>query len=212
MITVLLAFDEKDSLLGQYFQLCAERAAQSVASSHPNNMIRIGSQILNSAFLTIKLNEVDNRFIFLAYSHGSPRELQGGEGRYLSVDDDLTKFKDSFFYTFSCDTAQDLAGVLLSKGCNSFIGYKSKVYIVTTYQEIFANCSNFGLLCFLKGNNISDSFNGMKQNITNQIDGIYATNYLVASVLRSNRESLTLHANDHSIDVNYYYKNRIESY
>lgn len=200
MINVILVYDEKDAALGSYFKLCAEDAQKNL-TNHKTNLIEINSSTLTSVFIDMKLASVD-RFIFLAYSHGSPKTLYGVE-TYLSADGDLKKFADSFFYTFSCETGITLGKSLIDNKCKMFIGYQAKAYVVTTHFDLFAECSNHGLVWFFKGENSKSAFAKMKDNMTDKIDLTYKTNYMVASVLRGNRDNLIYHGDD--ADVTYYY-------
>ncbi len=191
MIKIILAYDKDNHTLGEYFDYCASDISQYFNDGQ-HGIVKITGRILNSAYMDLELLKYEKiPFLFIAYSHGTKHSLISDE-EYLSNNSNLLPFQDSFFYTFSCSSGIELGINLVDKGARVFIGYKSDVYIITTYQQIFAECANEGMKHFLKGENVRDSFSKMKEKHNEEIDNTYSKNFLVASTIRQNRDSLIL--------------------
>lgn len=195
MIKFILAYDEKDTQLGRFFNMCAEDVKQSLIEDKHQLALEISSQKLNTFFFEIALpNYTAKKFIFTAYSHGNEDRLTSNS-TYLSVDSDLQPFQNSLFYTFSCLTGVTLGNKLIEKGCLAFLGYRIEAHIITYNEDIFTECSNFGLKRFIGGENISIALKQMKDKHTELIDETYEKYPLVASTLRRNRDGLVLYGN-----------------
>ena len=191
MIKIILAYDEDNYTLGEYFAYCAFNISQYF-NDEQHGIIKITGRVLNSAYIDLELSKHENiPFLFIAYSHGTKHSLISDE-EYLSNSSNLLPFQDSFFYTFSCSSGIELGMNLIDNGAKVFIGYKSDVYIITTYQQIFAECANEGMKYFLKGESVENSFLKMIEKHNDEIDNIYSKNFFVASTIRQNRDSLIL--------------------
>jgi hypothetical protein len=198
MIEIILAYDKDDSTLGQYFEYCANDISQCF-DNQQHNIVKISGRILNSAYIDIQLSGQYTTipFIFIAYSHGTKTSLKSEE-EYLGINSDLQPFTDSFFYTFSCSSGHTLGEHIIQNGARVFIGYNTEIHIITTYQQIFAECANEGMKHFLSGDAIQLAFKKMKDRHNQEIDNIYSKNLLVASTIRKNRDALIMrggHAN-----------------
>lgn len=194
MIDIFVACDEKDQKLGDYFLVCMDNIKE-VIQSKGYNFHPIQSDNLNVAYLEIRLSDLaDKKKLFLAYSHGTEDSLLSSE-TYLHLNHGYQYFGQSLFYTFSCSSGIKLGPKLIESGCLAFVGYKSVVSIITTYQEIFSLCANHGIKEFIGGMTIKESYISMKEYYTEEIDNTYSKNFIVASELRQNRDSLILLGN-----------------
>ncbi len=193
MIPFILAYDEKDTDLGHFFEKCATDAKNNLVSDRHSLEVEITNQKLTAVYMDMKLSAyTENHFVFLAYSHGNENNLLSPEP-YLSVNSNLKPFKNTLFYTFSCSTGLNLGSRLIENGCITFVGYKIEACIVTRNEDIFMDCANFGLNSFISGENIGNSLKQMKDRHTYWIDQTYEKYPLVASTLRKNRDGLVLH-------------------
>jgi len=193
MIPFILAYDERDTDLGHFFEMCAFDVQNNLMSDEHRLEVEITSQKLTEVYMDMKLSAyTENHFVFLAYSHGNENNLLSPES-YLNVNSNLKPFKNTLFYTFSCSTGVNLGNKLIENGCIAFVGYKIEACIVTRNEDVFVECANFGLKIFIAGENVSSSLKQMKDRHTEWIDKTYNKYPLVASVLRKNRDGLVLH-------------------
>lgn len=188
MIETIIASDEKDSEMGDFFHSCSENL-NDYFHEKEIEVIFLKSGMLNEAsidFITKPLT----KFIFAAYSHGGDCELlQGGLYPYISGTININNFSNSFFYTCSCHTAKELGTKLIENGCLSFIGYNGKFTIWDFYREPFIECANWGIKLFYDGDKSEDIIIKMKDRYTMYIDN-YQNDIFGAAMLVSNRNAL----------------------
>jgi hypothetical protein len=202
MIKFILAYDEGNVELGYFFNKCAIDLKNSLIADKHFLALEIPSQRLNELYLGLKVEfYTEDKFIFTAYSHGDENRLTSTE-TYLSTNSNLQPYKNTLFYTFSCLTGVTLGKKLIENGCLAFVGYKIEACIITRNEDIFIECSNFGLKQFILGENIGDSLKQMKDKHSELIDATYKKYPLVASTLRRNRNGLVLYG-DKSLVINH---------
>ncbi|MDI1257111.1 MAG: hypothetical protein PSV16_13535 [Flavobacterium sp.] len=197
MADTIIVFDEADTKLGSFFQLCIDDLNVFFDS------ISIQPTYLNSA----KLNDLSvqlvteplNTFVFGAYSHGGKNCLVKSNASYISTTVNNTSFQNSFFYTFSCSCGHELGSNLFDNGCLCFIGYNKIISIWSTYVQPFVVCANYGLKLFFNGVNTLQIETEMKEQYNTEIDAIYPADFIIASILRENRDALVRHGNDINI-------------
>ena len=88
---------------------------------------------------------------------------------------------------------------MIDNGCLCFIGYNKVISIWSTYVQPFVICANHGLKLFFNGINTSQILLEMKKQYNVEIDDIYPKDFIIASILRENRDSLVLHGDDINI-------------
>jgi len=195
MISTIVAYDDNDSDLGDYF-----------VDSHENItvVLRANAQIVNVSIRGLDCTEVfvnstitplnGNRFIFIGISHGNEEELVSHEV-YVSASN-LTSFSNSLFYSCACLTGLKLGKNLIGAGCLVFVGYNDTVLVNVDYFEIFYNCQNHCIKEFLKGNEtIEGSFSKMIDYYNEEIDKLLPgdmDDLLAATSLINNRDCLIL--------------------
>jgi hypothetical protein len=188
MIDTIIAVDENDNILGDFFYSCYEDLNDCfIANSIVVNLLK--SNRLNDLSISLTMENMLN-FIFVAYSHGGKSELTAnGTSQYISNTINIDKFKNSFFYTCSCYTGKELGVNLIDNGCLGFIGYNNKFTVWDFYRSPFVECANYGLKLFVEGLKIDDLYRKMKDKYTEHIDN-YNNDIFGAAMLVANRNAL----------------------
>lgn len=192
MLNIIIVWDEDDQKAGQFYKNCVLHI-DTLLESNSCQLIHISKNQLTSLFLEMKISGLNGEsFILVAFSHGSRTSLLSSGEDYISISSPLALFNNSFIYTFACHSANELSSALIQNGCISFFGYKNEVFFITTYEQIFMECANFGLEKMLENINSGDAFKAMKEKYNNHIDEIADFNYAVAATLMENRDALEL--------------------
>jgi hypothetical protein len=198
MIKVIIAFDEKDEKLGVYFEKCSE-SVKALLDKDLHDFQLWPSQSLNPVIFDIKSVNLESKaFLFIAYSHGTEYSLIAPEEFVHSGN--LNVFRDTFFYTFSCLAGSKLGPELINNGCKSFIGYHSEVHIIVGYLNEFEFCTNAGIYAFIDKKTSWESYEAIINAYNSQIDSTYMSNFIVASTMRNNRDSLVFYG-DKSLNI-----------
>ena len=191
MTNIIIACDDEDSRLGNFFKACADDLTVSFSNNHVLETIL--SKTLNSAYLQIIIENISvSSFIICPYSHGISDALLCGSEKYIEKDINMHLFSGSLFYSFSCFSSTELGVSLVKNGCKAFIGYKNEASIWTTYQAVFVECANYAMKMFEQGYSLLSAFNMMKEKHNQEVDKIYTTDFLVASIIMENRDGLVL--------------------
>ncbi len=199
MINALIAYDDQDFDLGDYFQ---SSHGDIVNSINANQLVSITSiQGLNCTELNINttiqgLNGA--RFIFVAIAHGNEEVVAANE--VFISNNNSADFTNSLFYSCACSNGHTLGRILVNAGCLTFVGYKDDVWVVEDYHEIFYGCQNSGIKSFLiHPETIQVSFDKMIAHYTQEIDRLVAgsiDDVVAASSLIGNRDCLVLLGNN----------------
>lgn len=203
MIDIVLVIDDQDEVMGTFNRSCLQ-TFQEYFEENQINAIYIKSTQLNALSLKLQL-EARTSFIFAAYTHGNENgELLSSTNidPYLSTSVNNTYFNKAFVYSVSCHAGIELGKALLDNGCLNFFGYNSFFHFWDGYK-CFPNCANLGLFLFFENNSSKQIYIKMMNNYNKYIDELYTEDYLVASLLRENRDSLIHLGNDIKIkDLN----------
>ncbi|MFT3846219.1 MAG: hypothetical protein QM725_14275 [Lacibacter sp.] len=187
MISTILAIDDGDEILGEFFADCL--ADLKNFENERLDITYITSSRLNEASVSMLIPK-DKKFVFLAYSHGSDNELlSSGTNPYVSEKVNITLFKNSFFYTCSCYTGKKLGEILIENECLSYIGYKEKFEVWNYNRRPFVECANFGFKLFVQGESVDLVLQKMKEKYDEQIDD-YNNDYFGAAHLLANKNAL----------------------
>lgn len=197
MTSTILAFDELDKVLGSFFQSCKEDLDSFFDKSDIKPTF-LNSNKLNDLAIGFVTQDIPS-FVFGAYSHGgSDCLLKSASIPYVSRNNSAN-FKKSFFYTFSCSSGKELGTDLINNGCHCYIGYRDVIAIWSTYPKPFIECANHGLIQFFNGEESYTIINQMKNKYNEEIDNVYKEDFLIASILKDNRDALILHGNNINI-------------
>lgn len=199
MINIVLAFDEEDEEIGSFNQGCKEDYEEFFSNSDYKNVTYITSQTLNSLNVQLKA-EASLPFVFVAYSHGENHRLFSKEGDYISSTVNIASFKDSFFYTVSCHTGNQLGKELVENGCKCYFGYKDLFISWSGYKE-FSECANIGFFKFIEGVSADEVFEQILNKYNESIDSLYINDFFQASLLRANRDGLIKLGENITIDA-----------
>lgn len=198
MISTILAIDERDYVLGNFYTECLTDLENFENDKCAITYIK--SNALNDLAISVTVPK-GGKFVFLAYSHGSDSELlAGGVTPYISENLNITLFKNSFFYTCSCSTGKRLGQVLIDNECISYIGYREKFEIWDFNRSPFVECANYGYKLFVQGNNVESIIEQMRAKYDEHISN-YNNDFFGAAHLLANRNAL-LALGDLSYSIN----------
>ena len=190
MTEVIIAVDELDGCLGDFFSECLQEL-EIIEKDAKCGAKYIKSNQLNEVAISLTV-PVDKAFIFLAYSHGSETELlKKGTIPYISEKLNIDKFKKTFFYTCSCKTGKSLGQTLVDNDCYCYIGYDEEFTVWDFNRKPFVECANIGFKYFLAGNEGGEVINLMKEKYDEAIDN-YENDFFGAAHLLSNKNALIL--------------------
>ena len=187
MIDIVLVFDELDANIGQFNQGCNEDF-DNYFNGSDFRVNTINSRLINEIVVGQRTAQLNN-FIFVAYCHGQEDKLCTSNDSFITTTINNQNFRNSFFYTVSCDAGKNLGNVLIENGCLNFFGYKSLFNSWLGYKQ-FSHCANYGFFKFMDGQNSDIVFTEMKLNYNESIDDLVVEDYLVAALLRENRDGL----------------------
>ncbi|MFZ4544720.1 MAG: hypothetical protein ACOYOA_11760 [Saprospiraceae bacterium] len=198
MIRIVVAYDDNDSELAEYFEESYDDFLQSMQLAQETATVVLRGlecteQNVNTAVVPIN----SNPFLFVGLSHGD------NTGTYLLTENDTyvsptnaVNFSNSFFYTTGCKVGLVLRENLLHHGCKVFVGYidNSKVPLNEFYNYLFIDCELFALKKFLNtDSSIGELYNEMLSHTQIQIDWLIAIDEIVEAMdLQSNKDCLML--------------------
>lgn len=195
MINTIVAYDDNDADLGDYFTSSHDSLVLKLAEIAIVSNLSIRGLDCTEVFLNQAITPFNGgRFVFIGISHGNEEELVSHEV-YVSTNN-LKSFCNSLFYSCACSTAYKLGNDLITAGCLAFVGYSDTVYINTYYSETFHECQNYCIKEFLSSEeSIETSFDKMTTYYNKEIDRLVAgsmDDLIAASSLISNRNCLKL--------------------
>ncbi len=187
MINTILAIDEQDEVLGDFYTECLQDLENIENENITTTYIK--SNALNEATISLRV-PANGKVAFLAYSHGSETELlASGVTPYISETINTKLFKESFFYTCSCSTGKKLGQSLIDNECSSYIGYKEKFEVWNYNRKPFVECANHGYRLFIQGENVESIIGKMKEKYDEHISN-YNNDFFGAAYLLANRNVL----------------------
>jgi hypothetical protein len=196
-----MASDDGDVQLGRYFQNCREDIIAvtnaEIESGQPLMVESIPNINCNNAYLNIKYEDLKEvPFVWVSFSHGNENSIKFNGMALVSVGDDNSLFKNTFFYTNSCLSGKSLGPDLISQKCRVFIGYdKSIIAFKNENQDISLKCDTIGIISFLTSDlSAYGSFLEIRQFYTQQANRLLDFGDPLSSALLINaREALVFH-------------------
>ncbi len=202
MIEFVIAYDERDDVLGSYFQECRNNLVSVISDLQELDPILndVPANKCNRAYLDYVLaNLRDKPFIIAVYCHGNPKQLVVNGSLFIDSDEDNEYFKKTFFYTNSCSSGKTLGPKLIEQNCSVFIGFERNVESLMGdyYEELSINCDNFGITAFLTQEITAfEAYEQMIKNYTQKIQNLQKTgDILRAGIFINAREALVFHGN-----------------
>ena len=204
MVNLLLAYDEEDERIGNRFKALADITKMIFSNV---NILELSSRYLKNDILILEeRKKISVRSAFIAFTHGQENALIGSKDKeFLSSKTDVTAFKGDLMYCFSCLAGITLSKYLIGKGIRCFIGHNKVIYVHTLprYSSFFEK----PVKCFISNvfarKSIERCLQETKHEYTQQIDALYGKDYMLASCLLNNRDSL-IALGDKSASLNDY--------
>lgn len=210
MINKIIVYDDNDFELGEYF----ETSHQDIL----NNVSLLEYVTTNSVDgMTCSIEHINNLMtafnqkpsVFVGISHGNEDELvMNNCGAYVNSTN-AHNFINSLVFSATCKSAINLGPILLSKGCNSFIGFIDDA--LATYEEfyhLYTACENYCIKEFLNTEkSLQTTYNEMMDYFDEQIDLLFEgddAEVLVGIELQSNKDNLVLLGNQSTLTKSYY--------
>lgn len=199
-MNVLICCDEEDPTVGHFVELCAEQAHE-IVDDIDVDVERLNSVQLSADSIAKVANQNgDAPFICTAFSHGSDDALLCNSDDYISVNVNQHSFRNVFFYTWACSTANNLGNILVASKCETYIGYLEPVSVPELGDEsleIFVECAVKGLRAFLEdGISAVSSFNVMRDFYDEKIDELRFDDPIAASHLNTHFMALEILGNE----------------
>lgn len=193
MNNILIA-DTDDCELGVFFQICSDMVLKcglnDIKFLYGKNVSEISLSII------LKTMTVDCDLVAI-FCHGSPDSILGTDRKsILDVTmQNITKFKNSIIYSFSCSVGSKLGPELIKYGCKTFIGYSGVVRIVNKYEKEFANCVGAGVEQLIAGSSSDIAVKSVihqYKKLEKQVD------FLTGAIINDNIDKLVVLGDPHS--------------
>lgn len=183
---VYIAFDDADKNLGHFFQSCADEVRQAIVD---NKLVyeSIGADRLTKETVNSYTGGADE-YVFCAFSHGSDKALLCKGKPYIEVNDNVCNFYSSIFFTFACHTAKGIGKEFEDAYVLGYVGYKDEAWVVLGHEDVFVKCATSGLLSYLRGNTLKQSYKDMVDEYDRHIRTGKVN--LISSYLLKNKQAL----------------------
>lgn len=195
---VYIAFDDEDKGLGHFFQTCADEIRQAVADNGlPYESIsadRLTKETINT------YTEEADEYVFCAFSHGMDTALLCKDKPYVEVNDNVCNFYSSVFFTFACHTAKGIGREFQEAYVLGYLGYKDEAWVIPAYEDVFVKCATSGLVSYLEGNTLKQSYRDMIDEYDKWIKS-GGVNLLCSSLLK-NKQALMAIINSENKTIN----------
>lgn len=150
-MNIIIAYDEKDTNLGDYFLACKENI-EGILTQQDITPKLVSAKQCNMIYVDeVALPKNGEAFIFVAYSHGTEdgKSLIAEGEKYIVTGENTQNFKNALFYTNACAVGAVLGKKWLNNEFGAFIGYNESVRILLGFKEISLELDNFGIIYFL---------------------------------------------------------------
>ncbi len=202
-MNLLITKDDKDEKLGSFFSLCADFAVSAFNKSAKITLLS-SHELKNDIVLSLKIKNFDS-FNFFAFTHGNENGLIVKEQNYTDCKNDISYFSlANIVYNFSCLSGVKFGKELVSVGTKCFIGHNKTIYILTNpdFQDYFFEPFKVFISNLAEIKDVDTCIKTTKEKYTEEIDDLYSTDMLSASVLMDNRDSLVCYGDT---SVKFYY-------
>lgn len=173
MTKFIIAYDNQDPLLGDYFTLCKNNLVAFLSGKSIVDIVEIQAQHCTQLFIELKINEIKDskEFCFVAYSHGSRNAVICTGEAYVKANENTHLFNNSLFYSNACLCGRELKVDLIQNGCKAFIGSKDEIKVLLLDPNLSAKLDNYALMVFIETDKtIHEAYNSMLNHYDYEID------------------------------------------
>jgi hypothetical protein len=201
MLKIIIAFDDQDEALGDYFTACKVDIVgfleEQQAEGFPLEIVDIiDSQYCHSAYIDQKLEAYQNQpLLFIAYSHGLPHALRCNSVSYIHSDNVQLLF-NAYLHTNACSSAKMLGSTFTEKE-GIFIGFDEPVDTLIGDNEtmqVSINCDNYGIKysIMMRDRTMLETYQAM---INYYDEKIVKLDFFNAQLLSNTKEALKIYGN-----------------
>ncbi|MDD5150958.1 MAG: hypothetical protein PHC28_10870 [Flavobacterium sp.] len=210
MINKIIVYDDNDFELGEYFETSYQDITDNVSLLNYVTTNSVDGMTCNIEHISDLLSAFNQKpSIFVGISHGNEDEMvMHNCGAYVNATN-AHNFSNSLVFSATCRSAKNLGPLLLTKGCNSFIGFIDDA--LATYDEfyhLYTACENYCIKEFLNTEkSLQTSYDEMMDYFDNQINLLFeggGDEVLVGMELQSNKDCLVLLGNQSALTKSYY--------
>ncbi|WP_024772114.1 hypothetical protein [Aquimarina macrocephali] len=198
MINLIVAYDDNDLDLGDYFELSFNDISVNFSTNNGITVRPIRGLNCTEDYVLGEINSfTEEPFGFVGLSHGDESHLLTENNVYVDCNS-LAHFKKTLFYSTACSTAIELGKLLIKNDCFSYVGFADDTF--ATYEEFYNDyieCENYCLKDFFNSENtIKQSFDSMLKRFDEKILELESKDeILVAMELIGNKDSFVLYGN-----------------
>ena len=195
-MNLLITKDDENENLGSFFSRCADFAVSVFCDSASITLLP-SQKLKNDIIFSLKIKSFDS-FNFFAFTHGNEDGLIVDEKNYVDCKKDISDFSvANIVYNFSCLSGVNFGKELVSAGAKCFIGHNKTIYIQTLpkFQNYFFEPFKVFISNLANVKDVDACIKSAKEKYTEEIDNLYPTDMLTASVLLDNRDSLVCYGN-----------------
>jgi transcription elongation factor Elf1 len=208
MLNIIIAYDNLDTSLGDYFTACKDDMVGYLTEQIANGLSMriveiIDSRNCHSAYIDLRLKQYQEQaLLFIAYSHGLPHSLQCSGNAYIHHTDNVHLLFNSVLYTNACSTSKELGRTFHNQNGVS-IGFDEEVRAFkeeSGMMETSINCDNCGLKYGINHpeTTFGEIFRVMKNYYSNVIDKyleLEGPRSILATEFIATRSALKIHGN-----------------
>ena len=192
-MNLLITKDEENDTLGPFFEKCSDIVSSIFKNTA--NIKQLSSQKLKNGII-FSMVVSDSKFVpfnFFAFTHGNEYGLIVNNQNYVDCNGNAEYWtKANLIYNYSCLSACQFGEYSIKQGANCFIGHNKTINVQTLpkYENYFIDPLKQFMLALSENKNVKESLAQAKAQYTAEIDSLYITDILTASVLLENRDSL----------------------
>ena len=195
-MNILITKDDRDKELGNFFTKCADFAVSAFNES-ANITLLSSHELKNDIVFSMKIKTYDS-FSFFAFTHGNEDGLIVDEKNYIDCKMDLSDFSvANIVYNYSCLSAINFGKEVIVAGAKCFIGHNKTIFVqkYSKFQDCFFEPFKVFICNLAEEKTVDVCIKLAKEKYTEEIDDIYITDILTASILMENRDSLVCYGN-----------------
>lgn len=208
MINLVIAYDDNDSSLADYFES---------SFSYVSNFTAPLATITNYPIQGLNCTEAHlegvvagfngQKFCFVGCSHGNCDMLLTNNEVYVS-ESNCHLFNEALFYSLGCETAMNLGTKLIENGCSAFVGYYDDSYATyDQFHDLYISCETHALKQFLTTEvSIGEAFDAMIANYDVEIQKMVDANeILMAMELTHNKDCMAILGNEDLVQADLHF-------